>query len=314
MSFSNQQIPAMSNVLDETESSILQPSVAVFPALNRRFLGIPAESDDFSRGLIFLFDPSTGQPSVHSPREGSVDGGGSPAYQHSQSSNNTSSHKVFTPQSTSGSTDGPHPRVVSPRSGRSSESESHDRDAIRQQRPSVSARASAGASEAVLSPALSQASVHMPMTAESPPATMSPDVDLSMSEPFDPIEDMKDPRDIINIGPSEVQDLEEIMQSGILGGLGHRAQMLYEMPLANAQINDSMALHHSQLVQGLQPTSREAVQRTEYHRRRLAIRSKRASRSRESRGMTKDAREKAREIRRIGSCLPCLVNHEQVSI
>ena len=312
MPFSNQQIPAMSNLLDETESSILQPPEAVFPALNRCFLGIPAESDEFSRGLVFLFDPSTGQPSVHSPREESMDRGGSPAYQHSQSSNNTSSHKIFTPQSTSGSSDGQHPRVVSPRSSRSSESETHNRDAIRQRRPSVSARASAGASEAVLSPTLSQASVHMPMTAESPAATMSPDLDLSMPEPFDPIEDMKDPRDIINMGPSDFQDLEEIMR--IPSGLGHRTQMLYEMPLVNAHTNDSMALHHSQLIHGLKPTSREASQRTEYHQKKLAIRSKRASRSRDPRGMTKDAREKSKVIRQIGSCLPCLVNHEQVSI
>ena len=314
MLFSTQQIPAMSNLLNETESSIYQPLDIMPPTLNRRFLGIPAEHDEFSRGLIFFSDPSTGQPSLHSTGQESESRGENPAYQHSQSSNDTSSHIVFTPQSTSDSSDGPHPQVISPRSGRSPESELYNRDAIHRQWPSVSARASAGTTEVAPSPALSQVPAHMPMTAESSAATMSPDVDMLMPEPFDLLEDMKDPREIILIGPSDVEVLEEMMKSGIASGPGYQAQIFNEMPLASAQINDSMAPHHSEFVQGLEPTSREAGQRMGMNQKELAIRTKRASRSKNPRGLTKDAIEKSKVIRRIGSCLPCLVNHEPVSI
>ena len=318
MPFSYQQIPTMSNFLSETEYSLLQPPDAVPPMLNRCFIGIPAENDEYTRGLNFFFDPSTGQPSVHSASEESENQIESPAYQHSQSSNNTSSHIVLTPKSTSDSSDEPRPRTMSHGSGRSSESGLYDRDAMSQHCPSVSARASAGTSEAAhslaaYSPALSQVLVHMPTMAQSPAATMSPDTDLSMSNPFDPIEDMKDPRDIIDIGPSDVEYLQAIRISGTPSGIGHQAQMFNPMHLVNAQINGSMVPHHPVSAQVLRATSNGAGQKTDIHQRQMAIRSKRGSRPRNTGVSNKAAMEKSKKMRQLGSCLPCLVNHEPVS-
>ena len=250
-----------------------------------------------------MFDPSTGQPS--STSDESEEPVETPLYEPSQSSNNTSSRKVYTPQSAS---DAPSDLHHCAMSVESSNGESHDSGADQPRPLSVSARASFDASE--IRP--SSNSIQMPKgspTVESPASTMmSPAVDLPIPDRFDPLQGMS-PRSIIDLEPNDIKCLEVIMSSDDQC-----------RPIADEQSAD---LPLSNIAQGSQLDYEETPQRTGTHKTKVVMRTPRGSRPRsnpmEPRLSTKDGKDKAKAIdkvkmmRKIGVCLPCLVNHEPVS-
>ena len=155
----------------------LRPVHQAPTTLDRTILGIPDENDEYTRGLIFSFDPSTGQPSTQSTSEESED----PfdvTHEPSISSNHTGSHIVYTPQSGSDFPVGLHSQVVSPKSIGTSDSGSCQGKADRPSPPSTSACATFGTSTAPASPGSAMEGEIMP-TAE--PIPLSP-VDLTLGE------------------------------------------------------------------------------------------------------------------------------------
>lgn len=312
MSFSHQHTTAHDHRLSTPHRIIFCPPGQVPTNVNRSILGIPAEDDEFTRGLTFFMDPSTGQPSVCSTSEESEDPVETPPYEPSRSSNNTSSRKVHTPQSASDASAGLQPWVASPRSVRSSGSELLDSGADQSHPPSMSVRSSFDASEAEPSPRSFRKPKNPSIEANST-ATM-PAIELPDSERFDPLRGMPDPRAIIHVEPNDIKCLEEIMNMEDESRL---------MALEGPQNEHSFGLPHPNLAQGSKPNYKETPPKTGTDTTAIVVRTPKASRPRpnpmEPRVSTKDTKDKAKWIekvklmRRIGVCLPCLVNHEPVS-
>lgn len=318
----SQQTPINPYLPNTNDHITFRPIDRMSLSFDRSIIGIPAEDDDFTRGLTFFFDPSTGQPSVHSTSEESEDLGETPPYEPSLSSNTTSSHKVLTPPSVLDASAGLHPRIVSSRSGGSSDGGSSDRGPHRQQSPSVSARVSAGTSQAASSPILVQTPTY---TEGSPTATpMSPTVDSPIPEPFGPHQDLSDPRAIIDIDRNDVRCLEEIMSLEGQSRPGNSARLSDEMDLGDAETNQSLVPFHSEDLQDSETSDGEVRKKIGISPKGLAIRTSSAPRSRSNpTGLpesTKNGVKKAKSsettklMRQLGVCLPCLVNHEKVSI
>ena len=312
MSFARNQTNANSHLLNPAESSTPRP-------LNdRSILGIPAEDDEFTRGLTFFFDPSTGQPSVHSTSEDSDDPG-VPPYEASPPSNNASSCRVFTPRSVSDASGGLHPRLVSSGSVELSEGGSSDSGGDRPHPPWVSA--SAGSSQTASSPTSIRTPSHLPKVMDHMPTTMSPAVDPPTPEPPGPFGEMRDPRAIISVGPNDVRFLENIMDPSRSENL---AQALNPNDLVANQVGRSIAPPYPDTARGSRTECGKGNPRTRSRTRAVAIRANRVSQPgsnpRKRRPSAKDAMERAKEaeqkrlMRELGVCLPCLVNHEQVSI
>ena len=321
----------------------------VTPKFDRSIIGIPSENDEYTRGLTF-FDPFTGVPSVHLTSEGSEDLSESladvpsrlsnnpgiilspertqsslypcesPPYEPSRSSNNSSSRKVFTPQSASDFSGGLHPRLTSPKSVISSDSESSNR-VSNVLHTSVSACASAGDSEAAHSQLLYRTPVQSRLTESRSETNASPTIYPSISEPIDPLQDMSDPRDTINIDWQDIRNLEKIMSFEHTCRQGMQERAYPHWDRLNAQNNQLIATPHSELAQGSERRMGLAPQ-AGTHPITAAIRTPKNPRSRSNpMGLSPstshpEERERAEEVRmmrRIGSCLPCLVNHEKVS-
>lgn len=314
MSFSHQHTIAHNHRLSPPDRSTFSPLDQVPSTFNRSILGIPAEDDEFTRGLTFFVDPSTGQPSVYSTSEESDDPLETPPYEPSQSSNNTSSRKVNTPQSTSDASAGLQPWVASPRSVGSSGNESLDSGADQLHPPSVSVRSSFDASEAEPSPRSFQKPGNLSIEENSAATMLSPTAGLPDSERFDLLRGMPDPQTTLRLEPNDFKCLEEIM------GIDDGSRL---MALEGPQNKQSFGLPHPNLAQGSKPTYEETFRKTGTDTTAIVARTPRASRPRpnpmEPRVSTKDTKDRAKWIekvklmRRIGVCLPCLVNHEPVS-
>ena len=312
MASSTQQTPALPNLSNSADSSSVGSLEGLSPNFDRACLGIPAEDDEFTRGLTFLFDPSTGQPSVHSTSQESDYPDELPQYEPSRSSENTSSHKVLTPQSVSDASGGLHPRLVSSTSAASSDG---GFDGLYP--PSVSARASAGTSNAASSTKLNQTPSQLSMAGIYTTTTMPSAIDPPLLETFGPPEDITDPRSIIHVTPSDVRCLEEIMSLEKPDRLVGPEQASDPMDLDDNPISQSATSPHPEHAQRLRPNREELHQRTSPDTTAVVTRTPRVSRqARHPAGQrvpTKEAIEKTRLMRKMGVCLPCLVNHEQVS-
>lgn len=314
MPSSNQQTPASPELLGPTVSSTLRPLDGVSSNFDRSRLGIPAEDDEFTRGLTFFFDPSTGQSSVPSPSQEFVDPDEASPYGPSPASTGTSSRKVFTPQSVSDDLHGLHPRMDSSKSVGITDSGSSDEGVDHPHPPLICARASTGMSHAALSPLAIQTPIHLPPEGSHTVTTMSLAPNLPIPEPFGPLEDTSNPRRIINLDPNDLACLEEIMSLEGPSRRGNPAGALDPMDLMNDQISRSVAPPNSESVQRSKKEDGEVQQRIGTKRGAMVIRTPKVSRPPPDptgrRASTKDAKAKMRDI---GSCLPCLVNHEQVS-
>lgn len=308
MSFANYQTTADPHLLNPADSStpgLLHGGSSNF---DRSILGIPAaEDDEYTRGLTFFFDPSTGQPSVASTSEESDNPGEASPYEASPSSNNTGSRRVFTPKSVSDTSGGLHPLLLSSASVGSSDGGWSDGGADHPHPPSVSARASAGSSQVASMPMPTQTPTLLPTSGKYGASTMSPEaVDPRIAQPFSPLEDMSDPRGIINIDQNDVNFLVGILSPEDQSRQGDSAQAL-----------DPMDLMDNQSSQGIAP-------QTGKHTGAVTARTPGASRRWQNpwrrRATTKDVTEKAKStenqklMRLLGSCLPCLVNHEKVRL
>ena len=231
---------------------------------DRTILGIPNENDEFTRGLNFLFDPSTGQPSIHSMSEESEDHivQTSP-YEPSMSSTNTGSHIVYTPQSGSDVPAELHSPVVSPQSVGSSESGSCHGTADYPHPPSVSACATLGTSTASASPPSTVDEDSFSAAESSTQTNMSRAVNLTVSEHFGQ-EDYNYLRDLM----TEEADVPQ-----------RKGTRMTRTPKPAGTRHDPM---------GPRVSTRTGMDRAQII-------------------------EKAKMMRRLGVCLPCLVNHEPVS-
>lgn len=314
MSFSHQHTIVHNDRLSPPNRSTFSPLDQVPSSIDRSILGIPAEDDEFTRGLTFFIDPSTGQPSVCSTSEESKDTIMTPSYEPSPSSNNTSSGNVNTPQSASDASGGLQPWVASPRSVGSSGGESFDSGANQPHPRSVSVRSSFDAIEAEPSPR-SFRKPGSPSIEENPTATMqSPAVGLPDSELSDLVRGMRDPQKIIELEPNDIMFVEELIR------MEHKNP---SMALEGPQNEQSFGLSHPNLAQGPKSNYEGTPRRRGTDTTAIVVRTPRASRPRpnpmEPRVLTKDTKDKAKSIekvklmRKIGVCLPCLVNHEPVS-
>ena len=319
MPFPNLHSPAHRDLLKSASpSSLDQPVSSNF---DRSILGIPAENDEYTRGLTFFFDPSTGQPSVTSTSEESEDLGVTPPYDPSRSSNDTSSRKVNTPQSVSDGPGGLHPRAISSRSIGSSDGEPSDPGADRLRPLSISARTSPETSEAAPSPRSIDIPKDMPTSRNVTPMSLT--VELSTPEPFGPAEDMSNPRAMIQLDQNDFDYLGKVMSQQDSSRQGNWTRLPAQMDLVDAQIDRSISPLQPDLAQGSAPCYEEIAQRTGPHTTTVAVRTPKSPRPRHNpmgpQVATKDAAEKVKSVekaklmRRIGVCLPCLVNHEPVS-
>ena len=323
MSFSNQQTPAHPDLQKHVSSSTFRSLDAVPLKFDRSILGIPAEDNDFTRGLRLPFVLSTGQRSVPSTSQEFEDPVETSPYEPSQSSNNNSSHKILTPQSVSDASDGLHPRVSSSRSVASSDGASPVHEADGSHIWSISVQASADTSDAASSAIIIQTPTHLSTAGIYTATTMSPTVDSPYPISFGPLEDMDDPKAIIDIDGTDVKWLEEKMGLENPTQLGSPAQASDPMDLDN-QVSQPIAPSPSEIAQGSKEKHRRVPQSTGAQTRAVAKNKRRASRSKPNPtgppASTQDATEKpksserVRMMRKIGVCLPCLVNHEQVSI
>ena len=266
MPSSNQQPSGYGDLLSLDDTGALRAVDEEPATLDRTILGIPNDHDEYNRGLTFFFDPSTGQPSVHSTSEEPEDPVKNSPYESSMSSNHTGSRIVYTPQSGSDVPAGLHSQVVSPQPARSSDcGSSHGGSchgtADRPQPPSVSACATFGTNTTSASTASTMESFS--------PTNLSPLDNLLVPEYSGSFETM-------SLDQDDFKYLECIMPK---------------------------------------PYQEEASQK----------KGTRTTRTPKSAGTRPDPmgirlsnktgmdRAKAKMMRRIGVCLPCLVNHEPVS-
>lgn len=289
MPYSGHQTPAKKDPPNPADLSFSRPAGPASSDFDRSILGIPAEDDAFSRALISSFDSSTRLPSVPSKSQESEDPSGHPAYGLSHPSNNTSSVRILTPQSTSDASSSLHPRSAPAQSVGSSDGGYSVNGAEELQSLSISLKVATGASEAASSTELTQVQTYLPMTGGQLTSTNSLAVHPSVSEHSGNLDRMNDPRVIIDIGPNDIEYLTNIMRQEDPGRLGIPAQALDPMDLVDDSISQSTTL------------PRERVSRPSHN-----LRARRPS--------SKDEREKMKLMRQIGVCLPCLVNHEHVSV
>lgn len=309
---SNQQSPAHKELLGPANPVALRPHGRVSSNFDRSRLGIPAENDEYNRGLIFFFDPSTGQPSVPSTCEEADVLGETPPYQPSRSSDHSSSCKINTPQSVSDIPGGLQPRAVASASVGLSDGESSECGADHPYPPSVSARASVGAIGAPPSPETIQEATSLLTAGSSTVTAMSPTLGPSLAEASDPLGDMSGPQAIIHITQNDVGFLEKIMS----------APLSDQMDLLHNLTGQSITPPHPEAIRNSKAKREEAHRTTPTHTLTVAVRKPKCPRPRLDpmgpRPTTKDITDKvkpenAKLMRRIGVCLPCLVNHERVS-
>ena len=303
MPFSQPVSPADTDLLSPVRPSSHRQPDHLPSTFDRSILGIPAENDEYTRGLIFFFDPSTGHPSVHSTSSGSDDLGGTP-YEPSLSSNNTSSRKVNTPQSDSDAPTGLHPELVSSPSIGSPDVESSDTGVEHHHHPSVSSSASFEACE-IPSSNPTRNPADMFMTWSFTPSTISPTDNLPMPGHPGPSEGM-----VEKYSPDDFGYLANMM------GQNAPSQMVIRDGMSDGPIQPENA-------QDSAPNHEGSPQRLGTRTTTVVMRTPKGPSSRtgpiEPRGSTKNkmertqAIEKVKMMRRLGVCLPCLVNHEPVS-
>ena len=317
MSFSNQQTRA-SSILDNLANTRMFPSLDRMTSnFDRSILGIPNEHDEFSRDLTLSTDGNIGRPSLPAMSEESGAACESPPYDPSQSSNNTSSQIVFTPQSISDTSGGPHLQITPSRSGGSPGAGLSDQGSYGEQSPSLSARASAGAAQAAPSPTPSQTPTHLCLAGVSTPTMTSLSSDERMSDLFGLSEPITASRTPITLNVDDLRYLEEEMARSQVENLARPSSQM------DAQV-DQRAPPLSEVTHASEASHGNGPQRRRDNRSNLVIRTRGALRSRPTRTrqqlVERSAVEKAKAIeharlmREIGSCLPCLVNHEHVSI
>ena len=299
MSFSNQQTRAHSNLTNPAYSTTFTSLDRVSSTFDRSILGILNDNDEFNRPLALVTDRPTGQSSVQSMSEDSGAQSECPAYDPSLSSNNTNSQKVFTPQSVSDASGSLHPRIASSRSGGSSDGGYSDCSVANGHSPSLFTHASAGASQAAPSPISSQTPIELPLAGICTPSAMSLALDEPFFGPFDPFERMTDAQPILELNEDDLRFLKERMDADKSSRVGIPAQLSDRMNVLLVQRprGDSFNL----------PTRTQRVPRSKAKQRRQQVSSRNAVEKAK-------ATEHSRLIRQIGSCLPCLVNHEQVGV
>lgn len=269
----------------------------------RALLGIPAaENDEHDRGLVFLFDSWTGQPSQTSASEGSECA--APKYSPTAPPSDQSSSVplVMTPQSDS---DVSMMEISPMRLGGSEASFRSGVDVPGT--PSTSESITFGSHNLLES----QSGSWFPAGRTSP--TMSPSLDPTSSVQVDPLEGI-DPRETIVIDKEDIEYLSLLQAQARQGqpndlqvsvspwhdpgpGISHLSPNARNLPKENTRTR-----------------KRKADTSTPYPSRSASTTLRAKATKQERAALTLRGREKASKLREIGVCLRCLVNHEEVRI
>ena len=266
----------------------------------RCLIGILAE-DEHDRGLTFLFDSWTGQPSQTSASEGSESAAPENLPRAPPSDHSSSLPLVMTPQSDS---DVPMEDVSQISL---SESEASSASAI-----NIIATSSSSKS-ATLDSNISQETQSRSPFSDGRTPPMSPYADQTFV-PVNPLLGIEDPRDTIVIDEEDIDFLIRTHQGqgqpnepqnsvgpSLDPGIGnsHVLQKVGGPPkstrLGKKESRDRSS-HSAILVKGHRYDPKTQVGR------------------KERRPLTEEGRQTARELRKIGACLRCLYNHEPVSV
>lgn len=270
MPFSTQHISEPGDLLTVDDPGALRPVDQEPATLDRTILGIPNENDEYTRGLTFFYDPSTGQPSAPSTSEESEDPINASPYEPSVSSDNTGSRIVYTPQSDSDVPVDLDSQVVSP--VRSSDSGSCQGKADRTPLPSVSACATAGTTTAPASPTSVVHVDSLPAAGSFTPMNLSLTVNLMDPNELGPSN--------MNLDQDDIEFLKDAMKKSMEEEVSQRKGMrMTRTPKSGRTRHDPIG------PRGSTKTGTEKAQLI----------------------------EKTKMMRRLGVCLPCLVNHEPVS-
>ena len=261
MPSSNQHTSGHSDLLFFDGPGALRPVDQEPTTVDRGIFGIPNEDDEYTRGLTFIYDPSTGQPSAPSTSEESEDLINTSPHKFSISSDNTGSRIVYTPQSGSDDPTDLHSQVVSPKSVGSSDSGSCQDKANRPPPHSVSARATSGT-----------------ITAPASPANLTP---ISMSLAFNSLPSDDPGPSNLNLDQDDFKFLEDEIQKTKEEEVSQRkGPRMTRTPKSAGSRHDPM---------GPRGSTRTGMDKAQLI-------------------------EKTKLMRRLGVCLPCLVNHEPVSL
>ena len=273
MPFSNQHPSGYGDLLSLDDTGPLSAVDEEPATLDRTILGIPNDHDEYNRGLTFFFDPSTGQPSVQSKSEEPKCPVETSQYEPSMSSNQTGSRIVYTPQSDSDVPAALHSQVVSPQPVRSSDCGSSDGGSCHG--TADRPHPPSGSACATFGTNTTSGSTASTMEGELLPGadSISP-TNLSLAFSL-PLE---------YSGPSEKMSLDQddFNFLGCIMSNTNQEEVSQRKGTRMTRTPKSTGTRHD-------PIGQRVSNKT---------------------GMD---REKAKMMRRIGVCLPCLVNHEPVS-
>lgn len=318
MPFSNPQTLANPDLTDFSTPTTLD---GVSSGLDRTILGIPRDDDEYTRGMNAFFNPSSGQPSVHSTSEEYEGLKNTPPYEPSHSSNSSGSYHMLTPESVCETSVGIHPRAVPLRFVESFQGQQCDDDAHRSNLSFASARATAGTNITTRSPVTVHTPTHMSMEGFCSANAMLPAVDSLVFRFANPPEDMNDPQSIIRIDSNDIMNLEEIMSHDLSFQVDTVVPESDLLDAVDDQTSQSTAPPQSDTIQGSKRKHEEVDRKVERRKRPAAKLPHCIPRlqhdTTEAQGTFGDATDKAARtklMRKLGVCLPCLVNHEPVSI
>lgn len=156
--------------------------------------------------------------------------------------------------------------------------------------------------------------------------------DPPIPQSFSPLEDMTDPQTIIDIGPNDVRFLRGLIS---LEGPPQMSNTADLMDVSMDPADDPLDLMDDQTSQSVAPSLSESAQHSETkygglnqktkqdtregkRRAPKASRRKRGPMGQQATGKYAIEKPKSKEqtklMRKLGACLPCLVNHEPVSL
>lgn len=314
MSTSNSNSLFHARYTSSPEDPMSQESSRAFDIDSERSLiGIPpADPDEHDRGLIFSYDPWTGQPSQTSASEGSEVEYAVPedSFEASTSDYSTSLPQVMTPQSNLDV-----PRMDDPQSRLNGSSLSSASRLDVPYTPSASRPASVGSHGVQSSSILLQAHSRSWTSDGRTPPPLSPAAEITSSDLIDPLVGINDPRNTIILNQDDIDFLQPLMAQE-----GHGQPHNSDDGVSALHDRGQNRRHDSPYSRKLaekRKTKKKESRNSKFDPSALVIRPRNDPRSqivkKERRALTENERERARLLREIGVCLRCLWNHEPVS-
>lgn len=297
---SPEQIFACPNLLSPNDFGFRRSLNGATQMAERAFIGIPADDLEYSGAPFSHMGISTRQRSVPSASQESDQFDDTHSYDASQSSVPNDACRVCTPSSSSDAPNELQPQIMLNGSWASSTG-----GAGSLHTPSVSGSTSLDTNRRVGSSIVLQTQSQISTSRSWTPEILSPSSEVQGPRPFDPLEGMGDPREIIMLDQEDINFLlRELENSSHVPGpsnLPNNGPQMYGLgstsPMAADTRNvEAPAPERPHLSPMRTPKKSSGSQ---------AIKKERAA-------LTSSSREKAQKVREIGACLRCLVNHEPV--